>query len=740
MKHTAIIALTGLFALAQLASADCSAATAGLFVFNPPTLKYDAALPGATFTVQLAQAPTQQLQVALNLDGFMLDLNMITFTNDNWNQPQKVAIVAPYSHAVSNAKAAPSQLAMNLSINSPCMPLVHQCATTYPIAFTPAVGKTCSISGDPWLVGLDGVSSVNQADVGTFYYLKSDFLEVQGLIAVGEVNSMGGDPTVLLAVSVRYGDTVFLVDGKVESGTATANLVSQSSAGLTFTPTGHGFGTITTDDGSTFSIAMNYVGLPWNFNTNHMSITMNLSPMFNDVDFSQSACGAPQQKFPVPAKDMHVNGLYLEGAVTNPFEFHKITTKPFQTGMTFGGATYDNVCIVHADPPAPVAPAALPVVPAALPVVPAAAPVAPAAPLVPAAPAVPLAPVVPAAPLLPAVPAVPLAPVAPVAAPAAPAAPLVPAAPAVPLAPVAPVAAPVLPAAQLLPAVPAVPLAPVAAPVAPAAASVTPAAPLAPIQPYVPVLPPNVRIYVPPAVPYAPALPSDTAPFTFNASAYNPQDIQTAQSQCSNLLQSNGCPQLSSTNFNTIIQNCMQDIVISGSHNFTGGYLNLVHSICAASADQILNSPVALPAQLVTHAVTAQQAAGYGTNACPNNCSGHGACSAYGCQCYDAFTGIDCSTNLNTLAVPPPSSFVSVQQPIVSSVVAPAVVALPAVPAGVVAPVMAAAPAANAPPAQALATLAHAASAAVAPVKILASGASGFGGGVALLFAFAVIA
>ncbi|KAJ3075188.1 hypothetical protein HDU98_008914 [Podochytrium sp. JEL0797] len=532
MKNTAIFALLGLLGLAQLTSADCTAATTGLFVFNPPTLSYDATLPGATFTVQLAHAPTQQLQVALNLDGFMLDLNLITFTNDNWNQPQKVAIVAPYSHAVAKSHAAPSQLAMELSINSPCMPLVHQCTTTYPIVFTPGVGKTCSISGDPWLSGLDGKSLVNQADVGTYYYLKSDFLEVQGLVSVGEVNSMGGDPTVLLAVSVRYGDTVFLVNGKVESGTATASLVSPSPAGLTFTPSGHGFGTITTDDGSTFSIAMNYVGLPWNFNTNHMSVIMNLSPMFNNVDFSQSACGTPQQKFPVPANDMHINGAYLAGAVKNPFEFNGITNKPFQAGMTFNGTTFNNVCIVHAPAPASVAPAA-----ASAPVVSATA-----------------------------------------------SASLAPSAASASMAPSSTAAALSINSSSIMPtSTSAVSSAPVAISSAAATQVVASAATLAPIQSYVPILPPYVKVYVPPAVPYAPAPPSYTASFPFNASAYNPQDMQTAQAQCSNLIQNNGCPQLTSMNFTTIIQCCMQDIVISGSHNFTAGYLNIVGFIFRAT-------------------------------------------------------------------------------------------------------------------------------------------------------------
>ncbi|KAJ3067361.1 hypothetical protein HDU98_009404 [Podochytrium sp. JEL0797] len=94
----------------------------------------------------------------------------------------------------------------------------------------------------------------------------------------------------------------------------------------------------------------------------------------------------------------------------------------------------------------------------------------------------------------------------------------------------------------------------------------------------------------------------------------------------------------------------MKDILLTNSHNYTDSHLQVLHILCANSAQSILNCPIQSNLAIAAPAAAVQAAAGYGVNACPN--AGNGSCSQFGCTCRLGFSGVDCSVVLASLPLP----------------------------------------------------------------------------------------
>ncbi|KAJ3063368.1 hypothetical protein HDU98_000824, partial [Podochytrium sp. JEL0797] len=526
-----------LAAFGALASADnCNPRDVDNFVlFDPPTLDYGATAPGATFTVQLGSAPANGIvQISLDVDGFKFDQNQVSFTTANWNQPQKVSIVAN-----AGAAAGASTIQLAYTINAPCLENFHQCSGKYFINHeAPADGGKmhCTVTGDPHMSTFDG-SSISYQGFGGFYYVKSKYLEVQGY---QYPCSAGSDIACVGAISVRYGDSVLMISGMQKPETlntqaegASLSLVSPHMNGLTYTPedvsTATTF-TITTDDGSV--IIVGWSSMPY------MSVDITLpSALYKDIvtgQCSESGSGASfKDACPIELDNYNMQNKYVPGPYPTSQFWGPAGAPKLVPGMTFGKGDFTNTCVIvqPAAPPAPV------VVPSAAPNPAGLQPYNPndhvvILPTVPAAPGAPIAPAVPAAP---GAPVVPIA-VAPGAAilPIAPAAPVAPGAPVVPApgAPVVPIA--VAPGAAVVPIAPAAPAAP-GAPVAPIAVAPAPGAPAAPI------VVPAAAVTVAPVAPVAPIAP--VAPVA--APVYSPNDIAQATAQCTEVINGDaGCADL----------------------------------------------------------------------------------------------------------------------------------------------------------------------------------------------------
>ncbi|KAJ3010906.1 UNVERIFIED_CONTAM: hypothetical protein HDU68_001914, partial [Siphonaria sp. JEL0065] len=273
---TFLITLVSQAVVASIVASKCdSLALANWLIFDPPTLSYDASKVGTSFKVSLANSPVNgTFQTSFSLDGYKFDQSIITFTQDNWNQAQTIVVVANANEVASGV----ATLKMKYNVNAPCLPALHQCAGIYNVNHVTAAGLKCSVSGDPHMSTFD-YSSVSYQGVGGFYYVKSEFLEVQGYqypcSLFSSVSCVG-------AVSVRYGDSVLMISGMDKPSDsfighhgASLSILSQTISGIEYTPKDGKRATtftLTTQCGSTITI--NWNSLPY------MSVDIQLAPFY----------------------------------------------------------------------------------------------------------------------------------------------------------------------------------------------------------------------------------------------------------------------------------------------------------------------------------------------------------------------------------------------------------------------------------------------------------------------------
>ncbi|KAJ3229955.1 hypothetical protein HDU81_004912 [Chytriomyces hyalinus] len=597
-----------------------------LFVFDPPSLLYNATEPGAKFTVAMTQKPNRTADVVLSLAGFKFDTpdGVLTFTDDNY-QIVKVVVVAE-SSIINVGTAA---LKMNVQIDAPCMP-AHRCEFPYFVNKATATSKTCIVSGDPHFSAFDGTTFDYQG-VGGLYYLKSESLEVQGF----QYPCSEGNPLACVgAASIRYGDSIVLVNGMAEVGSFKKQAVNGAELtrisedgiiGVTYTPekiVNSPTFTFTTDDGST--VVVNWNSFPY------LSVTINLSPALQG-GVSGGLCAVKGGKYQdsldkilIPNEDYHMHKKFIPKSVVHPLSNKKFwgpnKFKKLSVGVPRNETSYNNVCVV----------------------------------------------VVKAKPQPP---------------------------PQVVIDYTIPPMNPNNPQNQIfqqlnpgngLPLTsggssPGLQQVDQGNNNATKPSAVVPATPAANGNNTTPAVgitskPDNSTTALnvtAPANGGAPAtVPSGNAANAANAAAsqvipvgqphvvealFTASDLENALKQCRDIINVPGCRDLKAMNpvYETnAISACAKDYLRTGGHVFTNSHLQGYAAQCQQIAHATVNSPVVIANNGTAPAAAVIVSSGYGKHECPNSCSGKGMCSDIGCQCVLPFSGIDCSID-TTIYAPP---------------------------------------------------------------------------------------
>ncbi|KAJ3067360.1 hypothetical protein HDU98_009403 [Podochytrium sp. JEL0797] len=315
--------------LGQVISADQCGHASIIFVFDPPSLNYNSALAGATFTVATAFKPNQTVQAALNLQGF-------TFSTPLFRN--KLHLLPRFLIDTANIN-------IEIDINAPCNPPIHQCALNYPIIYTPVAGLVCTVSGDPQVTGFNAFS-FTEVNPGNFYYFKNKYLEVEGFLY-----ACNDGLTCLGAVSVRYGDSVLLINGYQVGSSVVVSTVSPDLHGLTVAGElgRHNRDqamTITTQDGST--IIVSDIKIETALYNSHMNVVITLSSFLGGAANTEKCTNTAdgQEEWPVDPSDNHMNGAFVPGMCVYLLAEQNVAAVPsapglsFYPGMSFNATSY----------------------------------------------------------------------------------------------------------------------------------------------------------------------------------------------------------------------------------------------------------------------------------------------------------------------------------------------------------------------------------------------------------------
>ncbi|KAI9346249.1 hypothetical protein BDR26DRAFT_916670 [Obelidium mucronatum] len=587
-----------------------------MVIFDPPVLSYDSSKVGTSFKVSLASAVNGTFQASFSLDGYKFDQSSVTFTQENWSKPQTIVVVAN-SDCVASGVA---KLKMKFNINAPCLETVHQCSGIYQVNHSTAKALSCSITGDPHISTFDQ-SSISYQGVGGFYYVKSEFFEVQGYqypcSLFSTVSCVG-------AVSIRYGDSVLMLSGMEKPSLfgfnhegASLTLLSKTMAGIEYTPkdiTRAKSFTLTTQCGSVVTITWN--SLPF------MSVEIQLAPFYKGIVQGQCAESGNRlsNNWAIPLENYHMKNRYIPGPFPLAGLWGTGITKTLVVGKLI--TQFDSVCNVATVATTTVAP-----LPTATPVIP---PYDPNDHVV-----------------------------------------ITPVTKTTTASPTATTATAILVGTTTN--------------AATSAFSTTEQPSTQPTENQtstrtfqtIPSVSKSNSVDVTTAIsssskPESSATTSSATtvnvattamattsgtgnpPYTPPSPVYTEADHKTAIDQCTAVIAGEaGCADLTDNRIQFIINACAKDVLAAGNHDFTEGHKRAAHSSCCQVATTIIQSPVQI--ENATVAATAVIVAnGYGNNTCPNNCSGRGSCGDLGCACIAGFSGVDCSVNLGTLVPPSP--------------------------------------------------------------------------------------
>ena len=114
---------------------------------------------------------------------------------------------------------------------------------------------------------------------------------------------------------------------------------------------------------------------------------------------------------------------------------------------------------------------------------------------------------------------------------------------------------------------------------------------------------------------------------------------------------SDGCTKLIDTA--PFISICKSDTLLAGHYGFAQSTLSLYLSQCQTQTTTGKNDVSPL---IRTKCARIEQIEGFGSNACPSNCSSNGICKSSGCECKQKYGGADCSLSLMELVSYNPQS------------------------------------------------------------------------------------
>ncbi|KAJ3263417.1 hypothetical protein HDU77_010711 [Chytriomyces hyalinus] len=605
-----------------------------LFAFNPPTLQYPAGVAAANFTVQLTSKPAGTVSQALNIDGFTMHPNILNYTPDNWNVPQTVTLVAkPNIYSTGSA----ANLKLRYGVNAPCSPTIHTCESTYDVKYESSPPKTCVSSGDPHLKLFDGSKCEGQ-DHGGFYLFKNQHMEVQAHhYQCGNYKCNG-------AASIRYGDSVVIVSAMKKYGsnsvgkTVEYNRISEQTTGISVNSDTKDQWVFTTDDGTVVTISTHMF--------TEMSITINASPYMASIKQNSGVCAksCKWNTHRVPDSENHMVGRYTKGSLFPPLAaWWGKDYKDLVPGIKFTEADYKkSVCAATTTSSLPAASSSSTT-----------SSVAPATSASSTTSAV-------------VVPSTSSATTSGVPAPSSSTAASTTSSAAATTASSttttgaaatssssstgaasssssSSASSSYMASSSTVP--PAGNSPSTSSSASSSVASMTTTSIAASPSPsvYIPIYDPNNYNYTVPST-------NTTTPGT---PIYSDADKVKATLQCREILNVPGCDGLIAEHIEFLIDACVADYLLTGTHIFSTGHLAALNAQCHHQCETIIAAPIQV-SNNTNVAANVQIIAGYNNNTCINSCSAKGQCSAKGCICDAPWSGIDCSINLSQYSPPQP--------------------------------------------------------------------------------------
>ncbi|KAL2912328.1 hypothetical protein HK105_208175 [Polyrhizophydium stewartii] len=121
-----------------------------------------------------------------------------------------------------------------------------------------------------------------------------------------------------------------------------------------------------------------------------------------------------------------------------------------------------------------------------------------------------------------------------------------------------------------------------------------------------------------------------------------PADIRAEiETVCKEMFNITECADISNPSF--FIQSCIADVTLTGTYEAAERTKRTFLAKCHADTELTCKHP---DARKAARARKHKKDLGFGDNACKRDCSGHGACTEFGCSCHHGWAGVDCSRDL----------------------------------------------------------------------------------------------
>ncbi|KAI9141704.1 hypothetical protein BKA69DRAFT_1138294 [Paraphysoderma sedebokerense] len=206
MKITAFLAVLSLFC-----NAASAATGAELFQFEPAVLELNDFNAGAEVKVALKVAPKEKTTIYFEGPNLSFDKCSLDFEPATYNTAQVIKVVpVPYQTAAQEPREVP----MNFKLWSPGYD-GHNQTVAYTVKRGPLAAGQCNVNGDPHYKTFDqtDAQTYHYQGEGTYYLVRSPELTIQAFQQKCHPNT-----TCVTKIAVRYGKTVFVLDGAREKG------------------------------------------------------------------------------------------------------------------------------------------------------------------------------------------------------------------------------------------------------------------------------------------------------------------------------------------------------------------------------------------------------------------------------------------------------------------------------------------------------------------------------------------
>lgn len=208
MKTCALLTLLSIVTLSGAQSA------ADYFTLDPPNLTVNDFNAGAEIKLALKNKPdAPKCSVYVEAPSLSFDKCALDYSPENYNVAQALKIVPiPFQTAAQEAREIP----LNLKVWCPGSP-AHNQTVAYTVKRGALAAGQCIVSGDPHYKTFDQdiARTYHYQGAGIFYLVRSPSLTVQAI-----QSKCLGKTTCVSQLAVRYGKTVFVVDGTAARGSS----------------------------------------------------------------------------------------------------------------------------------------------------------------------------------------------------------------------------------------------------------------------------------------------------------------------------------------------------------------------------------------------------------------------------------------------------------------------------------------------------------------------------------------